>query len=246
MGLEYYSEQVPEGKFKLSPSSIGKYLENSLRWYKDHILFEKSFEGNTETVLGTVVHYLAECYVKGEEADEGDMLDYIKTEAVKNPDVDANEVINNYQEMYTALYSDYLCYLNTNECIAEQYVRTEYNEFIIAGSIDLQVGNKLIDYKTTKRKPSDMSTNHFLQLLVYTWIKHQNNEQIDSVEVIYIVKATKTLPSRVFSFKRTIEAEDLAFIDKLIKNMYKAVKLVEKDKELLEVVFRPNPSSFYN
>lgn len=80
--------------FKISPSSIGKFFSYPSVWYKEQVLGEKVFEGNTATVLGTICHHIYEKVSKGEEVNR-EMINYLLDNAVL-----PEEVINLISKKY--------------------------------------------------------------------------------------------------------------------------------------------------
>jgi len=74
--LDYYSKPINKDDVKLSPSSIAKFLNNAGSWYIENVGDRvKVFDGNTKTVLGTCIHYIAEQYMKnGELEAESEIL----------------------------------------------------------------------------------------------------------------------------------------------------------------------------
>lgn len=243
--LDYYSREMEDGQFRFSPSSISIFLTNPKSWYDTHILGQSDFRGNTSTVLGTCVHYIAEQYVTNgcvKESDYEEIEQYIQNQLF-NADVDLNAVRAEYKEMGKVLID----WLRANPADAvEEYISYEpYPGFFVEGSADARYNDIVRDYKTCKTKPSKMNKAHKFQAMLYAYIYNMNGIEINKVQIVYVQRKTKTIPPRVWEFIEEITEEEKQLIEKIIYQVYKGLKLVEEDEELVDIIFRANPLALY-
>lgn len=106
--FDYTVVPLPEDCFfKISPSSISKFFDFPVIWYKEQILGEKHFTGSTATVLGSIIHGLAEFYAKGLPTDK-DLVEKYLRKHMMSPDVNCQEIRELYPEMAKLLINDYI------------------------------------------------------------------------------------------------------------------------------------------
>lgn len=86
--LDYISGDtiIPKGHFKISPSSFAKFFSKPHLWYREEVLGEEGFTGSEASYLGTVIHYIAEEYVKskGTCVDKYEIYRYLFQELCSN------------------------------------------------------------------------------------------------------------------------------------------------------------------
>lgn len=85
--LDYVSGKtlLPPDTFGISPSGINNFITKPHEWYREHVLNQGGFTGNTSSVLGTIVHYCAEMYSKNKEISDHnkrEIYNYIYKECV--------------------------------------------------------------------------------------------------------------------------------------------------------------------
>ena len=230
MSLEYNKGPglLDGTKFKISPSQFSKFMERPWDWYREQILGESSFNGNTATVIGTIVHYCAEMKALDREPSKTDIEWYIQEQTKDNEDVDAKEVRKAYPEMAMRLVNDYVLKQTFTE--VEPYVSTKLGSATVSGSIDAVQGSMIVDYKTysSKVKPRVIPKNYRYQLLIYAWIMTQNEKPIDRIRLVYVNKAIdggisektgkplKSYPPEVTVLTESIGEEDLEFIESVL------------------------------
>jgi hypothetical protein len=267
--LDYYTKKMENPlDIKFSPSSIAVFLHNGGAWYDSAILKEKAFDGNTETVKGTCVHYMAEQYMKNGEVTSDDYKEIEKyIDNFKfNLKVDLVEVREHYQLMGQALIDDYLAHerehmTESDMAEIEEYVEYrhefklvnkstgETGNFYIGGSIDRYSSSKkfIEDYKTCKTSKKDMSDEHYYQALIYAWILEKKHKDLkfEEIRITYIQTPLKTKPARVYPIIRKITDEDMAKIDYVINNAKRSIDLILERPDVIDLVFRDNPFTFY-
>jgi hypothetical protein len=243
MDFTYKDLEIPNSNFRISPSSIGKFFDYPSIWYKEHILKEKpEFNGNTASVLGTVIHAIAEEYGRyGSTPPNARELcnNYINS-FKNNEDVDCDLVKNLYEGMATILINDYLRYNIPNK-VEEQVFTEVKNGIYVGGSCDALHGRTTItDYKNVGKKPSidSIPFNYKIQLLSYALCYKNMGYPIDRIQIIYTVRPTKTLSPRVFQVAHTIQDEDWKLINDTLELIADSVELVKKNQSLAYIVFK--------
>jgi hypothetical protein len=243
MDFAYKDLEIPNSNFRISPSSIGKFFDYPSIWYKEHVLGEKpEFNGNTASVLGTVIHALAEEYGKNKSTPSNakelcnEYIDSFKN----NEDVDCSLVKSLYEGMASTLINDYLRY-NIPSKVEEQVYTEVKNNIYVGGSCDALHGNTTItDYKNVGKKPSTdtIPFNYKIQLLSYALCYKNMGYPIDRIQIVYTVRPTKTLPPRVFQVAQMINNEDWDLINNTLELIADTVELVKRDPSLAYIVFK--------
>ncbi len=247
------------GNFVLSPSAVSKFYDNAGDWWKDRN-GEVTFDGNTNTVLGNAVHAAIDAYWDGSEVTEEDVTNWMHarysrqmSEMVEQygkevPKVDIDTVLKNFMPMFIAWQNEY----------AGKYPKPDKREFpvrldmqkniISAGTVDGYEEDRrvVIDYKTTGKKPSEMSKAHELQMLDYAFSIIADGGEVDSIRVVYIQKPTKKIEARIWIFEKEVTDEMLFQIVEIKENMKKSINAVAQYPDLADVIFRDNPLSLWN
>jgi len=237
MNFSYTDIEVPEGIFKISPSGISKFFEFPSIWYADNFLGEESFTGNTSSYLGTIIHAIAEAYTKDESTSKEEIEEFLNT--IDDPNVNCNDIRANYPEMAMVLINEYLSKNRPNK--VEQSILAPVSEKVmVGGTYDAIQGNTLIDYKTAARKPNveTMPFGYKIQLLAYAWILKQQGTIIDRLRLVYIIRATKTLPARVFVVNHMITPEDWQLVDDTLKLMAETIELHQSNPEYTHLLYK--------
>jgi len=258
--LDYYTKHMDsEFDIKLSPSSIVTLLYNGAGWYNQAILKENAFDGNTKTVKGTCVHYMAEQYIKNNKVTQKDHLEIKKyvNNFKYNLQVDIEEVINDYPAMGQVLIDEYLSKEQNYNSIIEEYVEIKLDKPMpntgilhIGGSVDRYSFDKRFveDYKTTESKKNKIDPEHFIQALFYAYLlekKYEKHSVFKEVRITYIQKPLKTIGARVYPLKQKIKDEDIAYVKSLIDNVKLSLDVSMQKPELIPCLFRHNPLTYY-
>ena len=213
--LDYISGStaIPTDCFGISPSSLGNFFSEPHNWYREFFQGIKTFGQSTATVLGTCVHYIAECHVKGEEVDHLEIAKYIYEQCCHislddfpveldeahdflhsnaRLDFDIYHILEQYPIMSAALIAtiDTLTPARAEELAAVEVIPGVW----ASGSIDLQCGTVegknvgIFDYKTTSAlsPPKSIEYKHKLQLLTYAYIKTKLGTPIKTINIIYV------------------------------------------------------------
>ena len=253
--LHYKPAEVPEGCFRISPSAFAKFIQTPHSWYRSEVLGEKTFEYNTATVLGTVVHYCAYCAATEKTPDMHMINAYIES-FEENEDYCKQEVYSQFKLMATTLVNEYTLKHSSNFIMAETNISTVVKEgFAAAGSIDVLQGIKTdcmpVDYKTysSKTKPSSIPLHYKYQLLVYAWILRKNGYNPTRIRLVYVNryidggisektnKPLKSYPPEVTVLTDNITPEDFDFIEGLLVLACDAMIATREHPELTHVIW---------
>lgn len=252
---ENYKDLIPEGNFRISPSTIGKFTDKKWEWYRSQVLGEETFTGNTSTVLGTCIHRVAEVCTKFQNSDERDILrteipEYIDS-FKNNPEIDTAFIGEQWKPMGNALIN----YLNlfgyperSEDAIAYKICDGVY----VGGTADAVIGNTLVDYKTTSNQSvSDtyIPNNYKFQLLAYAWIYRKLGIDIQNIRIVWITqhivgrisektgKPLKDYPSTVIPVTQVITKEDMDFIESYLKLIAETYLKSKECPELTYLLF---------
>ncbi len=238
MNFEYTDIKIKEGEFKISPSGISKFFEYPPIWYKDNFMGEQSFKGNTASELGTIIHAIAEAVAKNEPTTREEIQAYLDT--IDNADVDKDEILKAYPEMASVLVNQYLL-KNIPDKTEQQTLRDLGDGILIGGTYDAIQGTTLIDYKTTKSKPregADMPWGYKTQLMSYAYSLKAEGVSIDRIRIVWVVKATKTLPVRIFVVNHMVTPQDWKDIEDVLKIMKDTILLGKEKPEYLHMLYK--------
>jgi len=232
--FEYREVEMPENCiFKISPSQISKFFEYPSVWFKEQVLNEIEFTGNTATMIGTVCHHIFECVALNKEVDRKTISKELNK--IDNPDIDISEVEKIYPEVATVVVNDYLL-KNMPTKVEFPVVAEVLNNVYIGGTVDNLTGSILIDYKIVGSKPNTETIpfHYKIQLLSYAYALKKNNVFVDRIRIVYGVKPTKTLPARVYTVTEQINLKD----EELAKEtLYLIAETVLKYKECPELAY---------
>lgn len=135
---------------------------------------------------------------------------------------------------------------------AEEIVSTEVIPgYWAAGSVDLLCSQDLYDYKTTSSlsPPKSISYEHKLQLLTYAYAHIKNGNPIRSINIIYVTtnvtgrtgtsgKPLADYPATATILTHYITAEDIDFIESILKLVAETAEYVKANPNLAYIIFR--------
>jgi len=135
---------------------------------------------------------------------------------------------------------------------AEEIVSTEIIPgYWAAGSVDLLCGQDLYDYKTTSAlsPPKSISYEHKLQLLTYAYCHIKKGNPIRSINIIYVTtnvvgrtgttgKPLADYPATATTLTHYITAEDIEFIESILKLVAETAEYVKANPHLAYIIFR--------
>ncbi len=230
------------GKVKISPSSFSGYLQSPGTWYEQQILKKNTFKGNQSSTIGTLLHGRAEAHYYGQEPDRDAEDAYIEEQLINGVDLDMDEVKVNTE----AIWEQFRTYLDKNQeevvSVEGQLIDDErYDNIYTAGSYDRIIERNgkryMVDFKSTGRKPSKLSSGHFIQGLEYAGM---SKEKIDAVMIVYLVAPTKTIPARIIEMEKDIEPGHYTWLYKQMEILDTKFGMLDSE-ELVDILFHTNP-----
>jgi hypothetical protein len=236
-----YNDIQEEGKFRISPSSFSSFYENSGSWYKQNVLKENTFKGNTATVVGTILHARIGAYWTGVTWDTETEMDYI-AKYDDNPEVDCWKIADLVANLWD-IVPDHLSQMD-KPIEVEQEVKFSIpnSDYILAGTFDYLRADTIGDIKTISQTPKAIKVNHRIQILIYELIRRMNGlEPISKMEVLYLVKTKKP---KIVTLVDTITEDDITWIKAEVKNMIKRLDMAKEDDSMVELLFPNNPMSY--
>lgn len=237
---------VPKDAFRISPSQISRFFDNTTDWFREFLLGEEGFTGNTNTALGNCVHAAAEMYVKEGVVHYDQIENYISN---LKGEYDTSYIRSQYRGMIDVLLSGYL--RNNMPQEAELFMATEMaNNIYAAGTIDSLIGDTIVDYKTTSAKtpPNKISRSYWFQQLTYAYIARKNGYTVNRVRLVYVTtnemdrysektgKRLKDYPSVVSIINYEITDQDMEIIENTLKLITETVQLWESNPELRHII----------
>ena len=223
----YNAGDVPEGAFKISPSQISRYFDETGKWVREFLLGEAGFEGNTASCLGTVVHGLAAQYKATGAADLAAAENYIDSLRIEG--LDKAYMRAQFAPMYLALERNFL---TTCTGTPELFLKQEILPGVwLGGSIDLLNNEEVTDYKTTGslNAPTDIKRSYFFQQLCYVWLARMAGYPVKRFRLVYITtnevnrisektnKPMQDYPTTVSSIVHEVTDDDITLIGGVIK-----------------------------
>lgn len=238
-----YNDINIDGKVKLSPSGFSLFFENPKVWYKNNILRDNNFSGNTATIVGTILHARIGAYWKGIEIDEDVEVEYI-SQYDDNPEVDCWKISDEVANLWD-IVPDHIVQMkkptSIEEIVSFEIPNTNYHisgTYDYANLEDLRIG----DIKTTSTTPKKIKVSHRIQLLLYCLaIRYSQGIVVDQIEVLYLVKTKKP---KIVTLVEKITEDDYEWIKDQVKSMVKRIELVENDNSLMDIIFYNNPDSY--
>jgi hypothetical protein len=182
---------VTNGAFRISASQFSKFFDKTSNWYREQLMGEEGFTGNTASNLGTVVHAGIEMFVTEGSVDWDALRNHIIS--INDPEVDNQHILENYEIM-----------INTALSYVQDNMPTEVEKFIFheilpgigaGGSIDALRGNAssgytITDWKTTSAKtpPKNFSRPYWFQQMLYAWVLKQQGINVNYIKLVFISK----------------------------------------------------------
>lgn len=254
--LDYQSAAVPEDcKFKISPSGFSDFISAPHRWYRSQVSKVEVFEGNTSSVIGTIVHYIAETVAQN-KTPQKDMIEEYIVKMSKLPDVDGDVVRDNFPMMAEMLINEYVWPNKSNYLSVETQHCAKIAEGVYAaGTLDVLEGVEsdcmITDYKTynSKTKPKTIPANYKYQLLVYAHMLMLNGYSPTRIRLVYVSrnidgglsektgKPLKSYPPEVTVLTELITQEDMDFIKSCLDLCVDTLAAGEAHPELLHVMW---------
>jgi hypothetical protein len=245
--FNYYDgrDHIPEGAFKISPSSIERFFSEKTAWFRENLLGEdKKFTGSTSTVLGTCVHAAAEVIANakmaGTKHESEALANAVESYISKydgDEEYDTSEIRVLWRNMAEVMIREYV--LSANTIATEEFIYHEIRDGVyVGGTFDAitssvpnddlynPVGRLTVrDYKTASSKPTSFSWGYTLQAYTYAYILHQKGIKVSEVELVYTIRPTKAKPGdyRTLNFTKPFDAQAYNMIDGILNLMADSV-----------------------
>ncbi|WP_169777746.1 PD-(D/E)XK nuclease family protein [Campylobacter curvus] len=246
---ENYKDLIPEGAFRISPSSIYQFTSEKWNWYRSQILGEKLFEGNKYTILGSCVHRIAESYIKTKDVNRTEIVAYIDKQSCIDT-LDKEWIKDQWRPMGQALI-DYLRVFGIPERSEEAIAYELYPNVFVGGTADAVIGDTLVDYKTTsKTTPDTFIPKHYKwQLLTYAYIYRKMGLDITRIRIVWVTnnivnrisektgKPMKDYPSSVVPVTELITDDDMRFIEDYLKLIAETYLKSKENPELTYLLY---------
>ena len=248
--FEHQSVEYDKGyKYVISPSRMGKLYENPSEWYRETVLHEGGFEGNTASFIGSICHYIYKCFTESRgECDkeeirkkvEDDMREYLMVHPLE---VDIEGVLDIYPRVCNIVLKDYVRRYRDVDCVCERgYYTRLSDDIVLAGTIDRYeyVDGVICDYKTVGSKPNleKLPIGYRLQLMSYWKILHDNGTEARKLRLIYGVKPSVRLEARCFVVEEDITEAYCKQIEYICRNICKSISICDNDPRMSKLLFR--------
>ena len=234
------------GGYVLSPSGTAKFFNAPDEWINDRE-GKIVFDGNTQTVLGTIVHASIEAYCAGDNILFDEVEEWAEAKFIGNDKVDLNIVLTQFTGMFEAWKASYISmYPVPDEREIDISLDVEDN-IRLAGKIDAYESdrNVVIDWKTCDSKPSKLKASHELQLMMYVMGMIAKGKKVDTIRVCYIQRPTKTIGARVWVFDKEVTDDMLIKANYYLQLQSESIRLYLENPKLRGLIFRPNPLAMW-
>ena len=234
-GLDKLAEDHGGSDFvKISPSQAADFFSSTRQWYGQTLLDEAGFEGSDSTILGTIVHYFAEQASLKVKPDNPEQLvtEYLAEQKPEN----ADEILSLWKDMANELIKG--CILGQPKPLATELFM--YHKLLpgiyVGGTTDaiIDLGNGAVsirDYKTAATKPTGISYGYRLQAHIYAFLATKLGYNVEQIELQYVIRPTKTLPCRHFTFTEPFTKEHLDIITDQLQLMADSIDFWNKHPE---------------
>ena len=192
---------------KISPSKFSNFITRKHQWYREVVLKEDGFMGSTASVIGTIVHYVAECVATKSDIDKDAIYEYIESS-------------KSIGEEYCALEG------TKDDCCIVDY--KTYNSKTTPKIIPQAYKYQLLVYAFLLKKNGYNPTRI---KLVYI------NRNIDGGLSEKTGKPLKSYPPEVTVLVESITEEDIEFIGGLLDLCADSVLAGQEFPELLHVIW---------
>lgn len=239
-------KEIVKDDFRISASSFSKYFDKTSEWYRQFLLGETFFTGNTASHLGTAVHAGIEMYIKEGAVLWDEIKNYIIS--IEDPEVDKNHILTQYEPMINCALS----FVEDNKPkLSEIFVYQPILPGIgVGGSIDAVRGDTIYDWKTTSAKtpPTKFSRPYWFQLMIYAWLLNKQGKHIRFLKLVYITenevnrisektgKPLKDYPSQWSTVVHEVTQEDLDLIESCINLVAESVQMFKAKPELRHII----------
>ena len=231
--------------FRIRPSSIESFFNFPAEWCREFILKQdRPFKGSTSTVLGTVLHKCYEYAMVGKNLKKEDIdaciIEYDRLNpAICNPE----EIIQVYPSILEEVLNTFIHPLASKSVAKyteQEFIYEVQPNYVVRGIADLQYGTIISDYKNVSTKPNIESIpfGYKMQLLCAALALKKQGKLIDTIEIVYGVRPTKTLGARCFVVREIINPIMLQQVNEVLDLIAGSVELVKTKPELINYIFK--------
>jgi hypothetical protein len=255
--FKYTPVELPnKDAFGISPSCVSQFFEYPVLWYKEQLAgLERSFNGNTSTVLGTICHYIYKCVTDGKEVNRKIINKQLnKYNIIRQQqeweELDIDHITNTYPLVSAIVVNEYLITSNnkTNTILTEFPVMAEINNtnIFVRGTLDrfeLDTGT-IVDFKTVGKLPTispnqtKLPFNYRIQLLSYAYALRKLGYEVNNIKIVYGVVPTKTISARCIEFNQQVDTEDDKLINDVLNLIAETVIISKNKPELNYIIFK--------
>ena len=248
---------MPKNHFRISASKVSDFFSKTSQWYREHLLGEDGFTGNTASELGNCVHAAAAMHTELGCVSYKTVETYIDS---LNPTAFDTELI---RAQYPLMVDNLLPFMENNPTAeAEKFI---YHEILpgigTGGSIDALCGDHVVsadgtityigevtirDWKTSSAlsPPNKFSRNYWFQQMVYAWVLKQLGITVSKIQLVYITRSVtgrisektgkplKDYPSQISAVTEEVTAESLALIGSCLQLIAESVQAWNTKPEL--------------
>lgn len=248
-----FGRDLKEDEFIISPSMLPLFFNNPSEWYKSEVLGERTFKGNTSTVLGTICHHIYEQVTLNKQVTREEinieLYKYLADNPELSTEVDVTEILNDYPLVSKEVVNNYIIPSGKYHTV-EAEVTVNYhlgNGVYLAGTCDrvekdkYSDGYTIVDFKTVAKKPNDsvIPIGYKYQLMSYALaLKNTYNYDIEYITIVYGVRPQKVLPVRCIVVREPVTEELWDMITETLYLVKDTVKLLQKDPEYAYILFK--------
>lgn len=183
------SKLIPKDKYLFSVTQIQEFFLNPNEFFRKVIKKEKIDFYNTQTVLGTIIHYAISQMYDKKEIKDNEIVEYLKS-IPKEFEIDTHYVKSKTQEMIPqVLHYARGLELDPPTEWEKSYVLQLTDNVYVGGTIDVRYENLLLDFKTssklTMKKDDELPQKYIDQLYTYSYILHQKSIPVDKCGIVY-------------------------------------------------------------
>jgi ATP-dependent helicase/DNAse subunit B len=238
MSFEYTHPETPEGYTRLSPSNLSNFFSYPSIWFKETVLGEKDFIGNTSSELGSIVHQVAERVAKNLPITKEEVEAYI--DSINIEGVDKDVIRANWYDMSYTLINEYVLH-NKPNVVEHQVSKDLGDNVMLSGTLDGYYNSGIVlDYKTEGKKPNidSIPFNYKLQMMAYSDMLLSSGRDVNQLRIVYVVRATKTLPVRLFKVDHIITEDDWKEYEDTMTLIRETLVLQREHPEYTHLLFK--------
>ena len=247
---------------RISSSQISYFFDRTSEWYRQTLLGEKFFLGNTSSFLGTTLHGAMHMYYDTKSIDWSAIDDFVRNINKNNPEIKEHidhVLISDQVKHMIPLAIRYFDDNKPDEVEKFVYHRTREN-IVVGGTIDAVRGSTIYDWKTTNLKtpPNYISRNYWFQQMTYAWVMKKLGHPIESIRLVFITrnetgrisektgKPMKDYPSQLAVVSQTVEQEHLDIIENTINLITESIETWQKNPEIRHLLAQDYRLKFHS